>query len=337
MVIISHPKSKIAHIIILRYACVNKDEAIEQVLQSLPKVYYFIRHEARKYKAIKKIGDVPSVLRPKDIKDPINLVSKLRKAKDPISKYLREQFSSDLQFQLEGSDNFDSSSQSPFITALVKEFNQLLKNPHLFEAQHIAQIKLKKKTRNVIEQAAQEDIVYRNRLLLEDAYPHEIARRQKSIKKGDLLEINIIHFTTLWLIETLIKPDGYCRQVELEKVFLWKNVGKESTFYEATTRLDAVGLIEQKRQPDEDRRKNLISLTQSGRDLLEELRVIRKINFESILEDFESILTTLGLKVEEVYEILVPMFNQLAESVWTRIQEEALQDTTPANNLQDEE
>src|SRR6185436_9428155 len=62
---------------------------------------------------------------------------------------------------------------------LVKELNRILSAGSIYEAQRFAQITLSEETRRLVERNIQVDPGERvrlNRLLLEDAFPQEIAR-----------------------------------------------------------------------------------------------------------------------------------------------------------------
>ena len=121
---------------------------------------------------------VSSLLRVEDLTDPTNLALKLRKAEDPISKYLHGEFSTSTQELL---DEYDGSSppSEAFRKALVGELNLLLKGPSLYDSQRFTQIKLTGKIQRLMKQNLQEeDLIRLNRLLLEVVYLQEIARIQ---------------------------------------------------------------------------------------------------------------------------------------------------------------
>lgn len=138
-----------------------------------------------------------------------------------------------------------------------------------------------------------------------------------SYSEGELLELNVLHFSTLWLIETLIEKEGQSKRTELKKLFLWKHPGKENTFDETVMdRLDAAGLIERK-EDDKDRRTKVVQLTSIGHQLLEELREDRRKNVETLF-------SLLGIESEEAIKNIMVHFNELAENVWSVLREEAL-------------
>lgn len=150
-----------------------------------------------------------------------------------------------------------------------------------------------------------------------------IGRKKNAIKKDDPVHIDVFHFSTLWLIETLTEKEELCERKELEKMFLWKYPGRENTFAETViNKLDAVGLIEQEKH-EEDRRKNKIKLTPLARQLLGELRENRRKNFDLILSLLGIELGELNVEIEENYENVVRIFVGLAENVWDCILSEA--------------
>lgn len=121
----------------------------------------------------------PLLLHVGDIKDPSGLAVKLRDTQNPLSKYLRERFSPNLRRLLEQSNKSSLPSES-LRTALVDELNRLLKDPFPYE-QCCAQITLTYEICELIEQKTpdEDSILLLNRLLLEETYPHEIAKRKK--------------------------------------------------------------------------------------------------------------------------------------------------------------
>ena len=73
--------------------------------------------------------------------------------------------------------------------ALVDYLNTLLKGSSLYQAERFKGVQLSEETKKLIEREPQgEDLIRLNRMLLEDAYPHEIAKRYISIFAMALLE-----------------------------------------------------------------------------------------------------------------------------------------------------
>lgn len=126
----------------------------------------------------------PSLFQSGDFKDLPGLVAKLRRAKDPLSQYLRGQFSPETRQLL---DNY-KVSQPPseaLQKSLVNELNQLLEEDSLYNESRFSQVGLSEKTRKRIKQHPKgETLIRLNRLLLEKAYSDEIGKSQLLIKKS---------------------------------------------------------------------------------------------------------------------------------------------------------
>jgi NitT/TauT family transport system substrate-binding protein len=123
-----------------------------------------------------------------ELKAPDCLVFKLRYAQDPLSLYLQERFSPETLRELK---QYDDSNHPPrsLLTALVNELNEVLKDAGLFDEARFAQVSLTEKTRDLINQRPQGiGLVRLNRLLLEEAYPHEIGRRHVPFRERFALQ-----------------------------------------------------------------------------------------------------------------------------------------------------
>jgi transcriptional regulator with XRE-family HTH domain len=130
---------------------------------------------------------VSSLFRMGHIKYP-GLAVKLRDSQDPLSQYLREQFSPDTQRLLDGYDG-ESPPSEELQKALVDELNRLLQGDCLYDRQRFGQVELteeqtSEELRWRLEKNPQGDaLIHLNRLLLEAAYPDEIATIQRTIKR----------------------------------------------------------------------------------------------------------------------------------------------------------
>jgi hypothetical protein len=127
-----------------------------------------------------------SVFSRADLKDAAKLIARLRDPRAPLSKYLWSQFSAPAQRKLAAAAI--SSTVPPALQdTLVEELNRVLRGPRLFEKKRFAQVKLKPKTRRLVEdQLRDEDVALLNRLLLEDAYPHEFGKGKTQSKTIEL-------------------------------------------------------------------------------------------------------------------------------------------------------
>ena len=119
----------------------------------------------------------------RDLKNPGALASKLRDAQDPLSQYLNERFTSATQDELK---KYDGSTTAPesLKNALVEGMNELLKDSELFDEQRFAHVTLSDETMTLIAKRPQVDLAHFNRSLLEEAYPGELASKEKGIDFG---------------------------------------------------------------------------------------------------------------------------------------------------------
>ncbi|HEY0172191.1 MAG TPA: hypothetical protein VGB98_14295 [Pyrinomonadaceae bacterium] len=117
-----------------------------------------------------------------DLKDASALATRLREAADPVSEYLRGALSPAAQTQLGGYDG-SVPPPEPLRDALVDELNRQLGGPLLYARQRFKGVELARDTliKALIKQnPLGEGLLRLNRLLLEDAYPDEIARSPRA-------------------------------------------------------------------------------------------------------------------------------------------------------------
>ena len=121
----------------------------------------------------------PPMLRVGELRDSTNLAVKLRDKRDPVSDYLASQLSPEMQQTLKV---YDGTSPLPQADQrrLIDELNGLLRGPSLYDEQRFAQVKLTDEAQKFIKLNPQgENLIRLNRVLLEEAYPAEIARTTK--------------------------------------------------------------------------------------------------------------------------------------------------------------
>jgi hypothetical protein len=113
-----------------------------------------------------------------DIKEPYNLATKFLAGKDPLSRSIREWLNGETKKFL---DECDDKTKLRY--KLLYILNLLMESAFLYEEPHlISDVKLSEETRKMMEEKPTGMRSYLlNRLLLEDAYPNEIAKRRKSI------------------------------------------------------------------------------------------------------------------------------------------------------------
>ena len=112
-----------------------------------------------------------------DLSDLSQLSFKLMSAGDEVSAYLKDQFS---KKTIEALSEYRSSGQVPegLEEGLAEDLNQLIRGCPIWERRRFAGIRLRPETKELLKKNPQGEGLNRlNRLLLEDAYPLEIARQ----------------------------------------------------------------------------------------------------------------------------------------------------------------
>lgn len=109
-----------------------------------------------------------------DLAYPDRLLLKLRESRDPVSEYLRKRCDPDMGRLIEEFDRLPAGAEVKW-NVLVNGLNRLLEEPHLFDEDRFAQVKLRNETQKLLNPKLNyEELLRRNRLLIEDAYPEEI-------------------------------------------------------------------------------------------------------------------------------------------------------------------
>jgi hypothetical protein len=123
-----------------------------------------------------ELFDAPPLFEVDDLKDAGSLANKLRAKKDPLSQYLHSQLSPKTQRLLE---QYDATAQPnlELLIFLAADLNQLLKGPSLHDNNRFKQVVFSDETEGLLaKENTGGGLLRLNRLLLEDAYPHEIAK-----------------------------------------------------------------------------------------------------------------------------------------------------------------
>ena len=150
------------------------------------------------------------------------LIVRLKEGTDPVTKYLRSQFSAATCELL----SRHAAAQPPdpaLLDALVRELNEQLTNSALYQSERFQHVQLLEETQNLISNKKQKpkgaELIRLNRLLLEAAYPHEIARKLffqavpeipviKAVERLHLLENTEILLPTVQLMLAQGALDG---------------------------------------------------------------------------------------------------------------------------------
>ena len=111
-----------------------------------------------------------SYFEPEHFTDLPGFAAKLKASADPLAKYLADNLSADTKQRLGGSDQSVRKS-------LAKDLNKLLEASLLYETNRCAHLQLTDRTRRFIKENPQSHTRIRlNRILLEEAFPKEIAK-----------------------------------------------------------------------------------------------------------------------------------------------------------------
>ena len=111
-----------------------------------------------------------------DLKDPASLIRKLQDAQDPLSERLRDLFSEEGRQMLGEARDLESPAEGHLRT-LVEELNRLLEGESLYDEGRFDRVALAENTNRLVGDGLRgRDLVRFNRLLLEQAYPEELAK-----------------------------------------------------------------------------------------------------------------------------------------------------------------
>ena len=118
------------------------------------------------------------LLRPRDLIDPAGFAARLQDIRDPVSQFLKGQFSESTRELLEEESGKEQDLISEALQkALVQELNRLLQGDSIFGRQRFEHVTLREGTQELrLKNPKGEALLVLNRWLLEDAYPQEIAR-----------------------------------------------------------------------------------------------------------------------------------------------------------------
>ncbi|HEX8845928.1 MAG TPA: hypothetical protein VF791_14845 [Pyrinomonadaceae bacterium] len=105
-----------------------------------------------------------------DLIDPTSLIDQLRNDTTPLSKYLFNEILGII-------DSFVTDEQRPGL--LISGLDRIINGPSLYDPSLFAGINLRPETQSLLTQALQgQDLMRLNRMLLEDAYPDRIKKRE---------------------------------------------------------------------------------------------------------------------------------------------------------------
>lgn len=119
-----------------------------------------------------------------DLKDPARFVARLVQPTDAVSAHLRASLTSTTQEDLAKAKN-QATALATTKSAVLHELNRTLTNNTLYDPQRFQGVVLRPETKELLARKPQgEDGAWLNRMLLEDAYPTELAKQSKSLVKA---------------------------------------------------------------------------------------------------------------------------------------------------------
>ncbi|HXB72462.1 MAG TPA: DUF1080 domain-containing protein [Candidatus Acidoferrales bacterium] len=111
-----------------------------------------------------------------DITDPAIFAGKLTNGPDAISVFLRDRVQDPVKADL-AAYSASSANAKAVISALVKDLNQVISGPSIYDKARFGNIALRPETEQLLRQNPRgQQLARLNRLLLEDAYPGELAK-----------------------------------------------------------------------------------------------------------------------------------------------------------------
>ena len=122
-----------------------------------------------------------------DITAPEAFAVKLTKGSDAVSVFLRSQLQASVKADL-ATYSISNETAKAVISAFVKDINQVIAGPSIYAQARFRNVKLRPETLQLIKRnPSGEQLARLNKLLLEDAYPAELAKSSTAswvVKEG---------------------------------------------------------------------------------------------------------------------------------------------------------
>jgi hypothetical protein len=118
----------------------------------------------------------PTTLSGGDITDLDSLAKKLTEKSDPLSTFLADQLDDAAKAALAAFSPSDAATAKTLRSALAKSLNKVISPPPLYDSRRFQNIPLREETQDIRQKNPRvKNLARLNRLLLEDAYPKELA------------------------------------------------------------------------------------------------------------------------------------------------------------------
>lgn len=123
------------------------------------------------------INSHPLALRAEDFQDLAAMVYKIRDGKGPVAEYIREQLSEESKKLL---GKYDGYVSDILRKALLTDLNYILRDKKFYQAERFAGVQLSEETKRLLNESGDGDeIIGRNRALIEDSYPKDMVANYK--------------------------------------------------------------------------------------------------------------------------------------------------------------
>ncbi len=151
-----------------------------------------------------------------DIKDPESFALKLKQQADPLSRFLWEQASEPTHQAVLGFST-NNAATNGLQTAFMDELNRIMHSGFIYRPDRFAGVKLSPEAKAMLnENLSVERTVRANRLLLEEAYPQELAKS----RHGRPQQLGFMRYTNP-MTTTTVEPDTGSEPFLLRLIILW--------------------------------------------------------------------------------------------------------------------
>jgi len=128
------------------------------------------------------------------ITDPAGFVGKLANASGALSVFLRDRLQDSVKADL-AAYSATSANAKAVISALLKDLNQVISGPSIYDKARFSSIVLRPETEQLLKQnPGGQQLARLNKLLLEDAYPSELAKSSSTgwvVKDGAMASTGV--------------------------------------------------------------------------------------------------------------------------------------------------
>jgi signal transduction histidine kinase len=153
---------------------------------------------------------------PEDIREPEVFASRLKQQADPLSRYLWEQISEPTR-QTVLSLATNNTATNALQASFMEDLNRIMRGKLLYNPERFSGVKLSSDAKAMLSETnlSVERAARANRLLLEEAYPQELARGRRSRPN----QLGFMRFTSP--MATTVEPESGSEPFLLRLIILW--------------------------------------------------------------------------------------------------------------------